>query len=191
MRLAWKMLPPHSSHEEQPKKRGRKKMEGGGREKAFYCDCVLGVSLLSLSVCRSLTPPYVGKRRFLLVFGKRSENDRRACCFIPCSRSSLSLWVCPSWLPFSSPLSSHFRENHSRWKRRGIITSGRVEESHGKRERVKNSHTSASANELCRSTAHASNHSPFCCSFFFWPTPFFPLNRTPSLSNLWFGDHSG
>jgi len=67
---------------------------------------------------------------------------------------------------FHPPLSSRFRTDLSRLKRRGIITPGRVEESHGKRERVKNSHTSASANELCRSTPHASNHSPFCCSFF-------------------------
>lgn len=173
-------------------------MEGGGREKAFSCDCVLGVSLLSLSVCRSLTPPYVGKQRFLLVFGQSlrmgsvQRMTEKPVVFIPCSRSSLLLWVCPSWLPFSSPLSSHFRANHSRLKRRGIIMSGRVEENHGKRERVTNSHTSASANELCRSTPHASNHSPFCCSFFFSTHSFFfPLNRTPSLSNLWFGDHSG
>lgn len=61
MRLAWKMLPPHSSHEGQPKKRGRKKMEGGGREKAFSCDCVLGVSPSSrcLSVARSLPHMWV------------------------------------------------------------------------------------------------------------------------------------
>jgi len=39
-------------------------------EKAFSCDCVLGVSLLSLSVCRSLTTQYEGKQRFLLVFGQ-------------------------------------------------------------------------------------------------------------------------
>lgn len=62
---------------------------------------------------------------------------------------------------------------------------GRVEESHGKRERVKNSHTSASANELCRSTPHASNHSPFCCSFFSRPTPFFPPSTALPRSQIY------
>jgi len=80
---------------------------------------------------------------------------------------------------FHPPLSSRFRTDLSRLKRRGIITPGRVEESHGKRERVKNSHTSASANELCRSTPHASNHSPFCCSFFSTHSFFFFSTALP------------
>ncbi len=74
MRLAWKMLPPHSSHEEQPKKRGRKKMEGGGRESVLLWLCPGGLPPLSVSrsVARSLLNMWVS-RDFCSSLVSRSE----------------------------------------------------------------------------------------------------------------------